>query len=156
MTPDLPRYAALLSLIAALSAPAIAHEKGIEAGPNGGRVLKAVKPPLEFLVTEDRRVEITPLTSDHKPGQLTGQVISVTGGDRAKPTKLEFKEADGKLVSNNPLPEGNNFPISVGIKANAKSKAVYEKFNINLDKCPGCKNPEYVCICAQENAAKKK
>jgi len=156
MTLNLPRFAALLGLLAALSAPAIAHENGIEAGPNGGRVLKAVKPPLEFLVTKDRRVEITALTSDHKPGQLTGQVISVTGGDRSKPTKLEFKEADGKLVSNNALPEGNNFPISVGIKANANSKAVYEKFNMNLDKCPDCENPEYVCICAQLEAAKKK
>jgi hypothetical protein len=155
MTPTTAKHALLLALAAMLITPTFAHEKGIEAGPNGGRLLKAVEPPLEFLVTKDRRVEITPLTAEHKPGKLAGQVISVVGGDRAKPTKLEFKEEGGKLVSTNALPEGNDFPISVSIKASGARKPVYEKFNINLEKCPDCKNPEYVCICAQEDAKKK-
>src|SRR6056297_132527 len=35
------------------------HAHGdIEAGPNGGRILDDVEPHLEFLVTEDRKVEI--------------------------------------------------------------------------------------------------
>ena len=56
--------------------------------------------------------------------------------DRSKPTKLEFKEDGGKLVSSNALPEGNDFPVSVSIKPSASGKAVYEKFNLNLEKCP--------------------
>jgi len=144
------------ALAVILAAPAFAHEKNIEKGPNGGRVLKAVKPHLEFLVTKDRKVEITPLTADHKPAKLSGQVIAVTGGDRANPTKLEFKEEGGKLVSTNALPAGGGFPVSVSIKTAAGSKPVYERFNINLDTCPECKNPEYVCVCGHEEAAAQK
>jgi hypothetical protein len=142
----------LATLVLAL--PAFAAEKdghGHEhtkkaAGPNNGRVITAVEPNLEFFVTKDRKVEITALTEDLKAGKLSGQVISVTAGDRNNPTKLELKE-EGKLVSTNTLPEGNNFPVSVSIKADASAKAVYEKFNFNSAKCPDCDNPEYACIC---------
>ena len=138
----------------ALAVPAFAAEKDHKhdekkaAGPNGGKVITAVEPHLEFLVTKDRKVEITALTEDLKAAKLSGQVIAVTAGDRSKPTKLEFKEDGGKLVSSNALPEGNDFPVSVSIKANASAKATYEKFNLNLEKCPTCKYQEYACICA--------
>ena len=144
----------------ALAVPAFAaekehsHEKKAE-GPNGGRVITAVEPHLEFLVTKDRKVEITALTEALKPGKFSGQVIAVTAGDRSKPTKLEFKEEGGKLVSSNTLPEGNDFPVSVSIKADAKAKATYEKFNLNLGKCPTCKHQEYACICAHSHDEKK-
>ncbi len=108
----------------ALTLPAFAAEKARTrkqtGGPNGGRVITAVEPHLEFLVTKDRKVEIIALTEDLKPAKLSGQVIAVTAGDRSKPTKLEFKEDGGKLVSSNALPEGNDFPVSVSIKANAE------------------------------------
>ena len=145
----------------ALTVPAFAaekehkHEKK-DAGPNGGRVITAVEPHLEFFVNKDRKVEITALTEDLKPGKLSGQVIGVTAGDRSKPVKLEFKEEGGKLVSSNALPEGNDFPVSVSIKANASAKAVYEKFNLDLSKCPTCKYAEYACICAHADEEKKK
>ena len=86
----------LLALLA-LTVPAFAdgkHEKKTP-GPNGGRVITAAEPHREFLVTKDRKVEITALTADLKAGKLSGQVIAVTAGDRSKPTKLEFKEEDG-------------------------------------------------------------
>jgi len=88
--------------------------------------------------------------------RLVGQVIAVTAGDRSKPTKLEFKEDGGKLVSSNALPAGNDFPVSVSIKPSASGKAVYEKFNLNLEKCPTCKHQEYACICAHSHDEKKK
>ncbi len=144
----------------ALTLPAFAaekehkHEKK-DAGPNGGRVITAVEPHLEFYVTKDRKVEITALTEDLKAAKLSGQVIAVTAGDRSKPTKLEFKEDGGKLISSNALPEGNDFPVSVSIKANASGKAIYEKFNLNLEKCPTCKFQEYACICAHAGEDKK-
>lgn len=148
----------------ALTVPAFAAEKDkhdhkhgkAAAGPNGGRVITAVEPHLEFLVTKDRKVEITTLTEDLKAAKLSGQVIAVTAGDRSKPTKLEFKEDGGKLVSSNALPEGNDFPVSVSIKADAKAKAIYEKFNLNLEKCPTCKYQEYACICAHAHEDDKK
>lgn len=136
----------LLALTFALSG--FAAEKQ-EAGPNGGRVIHEVKPALEFFVTKDRKVEITALSDDHKTAiKPAGQIITVTAGDRSKPTKLEFKEEGGKLVSTSPLPEGDGYPVSVGIKADAKSKAVYEKFNLDLSKCPTCKLAEYACTCS--------
>jgi hypothetical protein len=145
----------------ALTVPAFAaekehkHEKK-EAGPNGGRVITAVEPHLEFLVTKERKVQITALTDDLKPTKLGGQVIAVTAGDRSKPTKLEFKEDGGKLVSVNALPEGNDYPVSVSIKAEASAKAIYEKFNLNFEKCPTCKYQEYACVCAHSHADDKK
>lgn len=123
------------------------HDEKKAVGPNGGRVITAVEPHLEFLVTKDRKVEITALSEDLKAAKLSGQVIAVTAGDRSKPTKLEFKETDGKLVSSNALPEGNDYPVSVSIKGDAKGKATYEKFNLNLEKCPTCKYQEYNCTC---------
>jgi hypothetical protein len=144
-----------LHLMAAFvcAVPTFAAEKK-EGGPNGGRVLRAVQPNLEFTVTKDRKVEIVALTPDLKPAKLTGQVISVTAGDRSKPTKLEFKEEGGKLVSTNKVPEGNDYPVSVSIKPNASGKAVYEKFNLNFEKCPSCKYQEYACVC--DHAHEKK
>lgn len=126
------------------------HEAKKEAGPNGGRVITSVEPHLEFFVTKDRKVEITALTDGLKASKMGGQVIAVIAGQRAKPTKMEFKNEDGKLVSSNVLPEGNDFPVSVSIKSSAPTKAVYEKFNLNLEKCPTCKLPEYACICGHE------
>ena len=145
----------------ALTIPAFAAEKDHKhekaaPGPNGGKVITAVEPHLEFYVTKDRKVEITALTEDLKPGKLSGQVIAVTAGDRSKPTKLEFKEEGGKLVSSNALPDGNDYPVSVSIKANASGKAVYEKFNLNLEKCPTCKFQEYACICAHGDEKEEK
>ena len=151
-----------LLTVLALTIPAFAadkHKQEAKPGPNGGRVLTAVEPHLEFFVTKDRKIQITALTEDLKPAKLAGQVISVTAGDRSKPTKVEFKEEGGVLLSSNTLPEGNDFPVSVSIKPAANGKAIYEKFNLNLEKCPTCKLPEYACICAHasdEKADKKK
>lgn len=144
-----------LLAVLALTLPGFAAEKKKEAGPNGGRIITSVQPNLEFYVTKDRKVEITALTADLKPAKLSGQVVSVTAGDRSKPTKLEFKEEDGRLISTNKLPDGNDFPVSVSIKPNASGKAVYEKFNCDLDKCPTCKFQEYACICAHADEKKK-
>jgi hypothetical protein len=130
-----------------------AHDK-VKAGPNGGRVLTVVEPHLEFYVTKDRKVEISALNDKNKAVALAGQTITVTAGDRSKPTKLEFKADGDKLVSTNALPAGNDFPVSVAIKATPKAKLVYAKFNLNLNKCPDCKNQEYACECDHSADAK--
>lgn len=145
-----------LNIIAALAlgVPAFAADKdhGHEhakknPGPNGGRVITAVEPHLEFLVTKDRKVEITALTAKLKPGKLSGQVIGVVAGERSNPTTLKFQEKDGRLVSTNALPAGSDYPVSVSITPSAKGKAVYEKFHMDFSKCPTCKLQEYACIC---------
>jgi hypothetical protein len=118
-----------------------------QAGPNGGRLIAAVDPTLEFFVSKDRRVQITALDAGQKPVPLKAYTISVVAGDRSKPTKLEFTEVDGKLVSSGTLPDGNDFPVSVAIKPVAGGKTVYEKFQLNMSSCSSCKFLEYACVC---------
>ena len=132
-----------------------AHDK-IKAGPTGGRLITAVEPHVEFLVNQDKKVEIRFVDDDNKvlaPGE---QVITATLGDRAKPTKLVFTKDGDKLISDQAVPAGNDYPTVVQIKATAKAKAVNARFNLNLSKCPTCESAEYACTCDHGTAAPKK
>jgi len=122
------------------------HEEAA-AGPNGGRLVRSVEPHFEFLVTEDRHVRITFLDDALKPKAPEGEVVTVTGGDRSNPTRLGFEVADGVLLSDGPLPEGNDFPIVVQVKADGNAKTQFERFTLNSNKCPTCEHAEYACIC---------
>ena len=125
-----------------------AHEKGQKAGPNGGKLITEVEPHAEFLVTTDKKIEIRFVNEANKivaPGE---QVVTVTMGDRSAPTKLTFAKVGDKLVSDKAIPEGNELPTVVQIRAKAGEKAVTEKFNLNLSDCPTCKHKEYACTCA--------
>jgi hypothetical protein len=139
----------------ALALPALAaedhtHEKQ-EAGPNGGRVLTAIQPHAEFFVTADRTVQITFLDERGKAIAPAAQAVTVTAGERSAPTKLTFIKSGEVLVSEQPLPGGNDFPTVVQIKDTPEAKAVVEKFNLNLSPCPGCKLAEYACICSHQH-----
>jgi hypothetical protein len=139
----------------ALALPALAagdhtHEKK-EAGPHGGRVLTAIQPHAEFFVTADRKVQITFLGEDGKAIPPAAQTVTVTAGERSAPTKLTFIKSGEVLVSEQPLPDGNDFPTVVQIKDTPEAKAVVEKFNLNLSPCPGCKLAEYACICSHQH-----
>jgi hypothetical protein len=125
---------------------AIAHGKNV-AGPNGGRLITAVSPHAEFLVTAERRVQITFIGEDGKAVAPAGQSVVVTAGERSAPTKLTFKEVGGILLSDQTLPEGNNFPAVVQIKTTPDAKAVAARFNVNLSICSGCSKAEYACTC---------
>jgi len=43
------------------------------AGPDGGRVIVAVEPRLEFLVTKERKVEISALSEDLKASKMAAR-----------------------------------------------------------------------------------
>ncbi len=125
------------------------HEK--LGGPTGGRMIHDVEPHAEFLVTKDKKVEIRFFDHDGKAVAPGTQVVTATLGDRSKPTKLTFTKDGDKLVSDVKVPEGNDYPTVVQIKADAKAKAVNAKFNLNMTKCPTCPNPEYSCICDHDH-----
>ena len=145
MKTQLLRLLAIAAL--ALSANfATAHET-IIAGPNRGRMLTKSTPPAEFLVTAERKVQITFIGADGKPVAPADQVVTVTTGNRAAPTTLTFTKTGNSLLSDAAVPAGNDFPTVVQIKANPESKATVARFNLNTATCSGCKNPEYVCIC---------
>jgi hypothetical protein len=123
------------------------HEHAAKVGPTNGKLLTEVEPHAEFLVTADRKVEIRFVDDNNKVVAPGTQVVTATLGERSKPTKLTFTKDGDKLVSDKTLPEGNNYPAVVQIKADAKAKAVNAKFNLNLSKCPTCSNAEYACKC---------
>lgn len=123
------------------------HDHAKKAGPTGGKLITEVEPHVEFFVTKDKKVEIRFVDDDNKVVAPGEQVITATLGDRSSPTKLTFTKDGDKLVSNATVPEGNDYPTVVTIKANAKAKAVNAKFNLNLTKCPTCENSEYACTC---------
>ena len=115
-------------------------------GPNGGRILTDVSPNLEFLVREDRKVQISAL-ADAKAIPVTTQSLTLIGGDRANPTSLEFIKDGDVLVSSTTLPAGENFPVILQIKTSPTSDSIPQKFQLNLKNCPDCKYKEYACIC---------
>jgi hypothetical protein len=126
------------------------HDHEIKAGPTGGKLITEVEPHVEFFVNKDNKVEIRFIDDDMKVVAPGEQVISVTLGDRSAPTKLSFTKDGDKLISDKAIPEGENLPTVVQIKTTADAKAVTEKFNLNLEQCPTCKNKEYACTCAHE------
>ena len=140
-------FAVIALILSPLLRGAEHDHKEKSAGPNGGRIITAVEPHMEFLVTADRKVKITFLGDDGKAAALKDQSVTAIGGDRANPTRLAFvKEADS-LVSDKPLPDGNMVPIVLQVKVTPDAKTVTEKFTINLSDCATCKHKEYACTC---------
>lgn len=142
------RFLALVAVALSVTAVHAHNDKKKVAGPNGGRILTTVEPRAEFFVTADRKVQITFLDPAGKPIAPAEQVVTVTTGDRAAPTKLTFAKTGHALLSTAPLPKGNELPTVVQIKPTATGKTATEKFNVDLSKCGECKLAEYACICA--------
>jgi len=149
-TPIVTLIATLALALPAYSGDNHSHEKR-EAGPNGGRILKTIVPHAEFFVTNDRKVQITFLGEDGKAIAPAAQIVMVTAGERSAPTKLTFVKSGDALISEQTLPEGNDFPTVVQIKVTPDAKAAVAKFNLNLSVCPECKLGEYACICSHSH-----
>jgi len=119
-----------------------------EAGPNGGRLITAIEPHAEFYLMPDRKVQITFVGNEGKAIAPAEQVVNVTTGKRSAPVKMTFTKVGEVLLSEQSVPEGNNFPVVVQIKATPDAKTVVERFTLNLSNCPDCKLAEYACICS--------
>ena len=115
--------------------------------PNGGRIIAAVEPHAEFLVTKDKKIEIRFLDDAGKVIAPAAQTASVVMGDRAAPTKLAFTLDGDKLVSDKAVAAGDNLPVVLTLKTTPEAKAIITKFNLNMSSCPECKLIEYACIC---------
>ena len=140
-------------LVAALNFSLAGETEAFKA-PNGGRLVKSVTPTAEFVVNKEKKIEIRFLEGGKivAPAQ---QIVTVTMGDRAAPTKLTFTADGDKLVSDKAIPKGDNLPVVLQIKSNADAKAVNEKFNLNLGNCPTCSNHEYACACDHSAGGEK-
>ena len=119
-----------------------------EAGPNGGRLLTSIEPHAEFFVTSERKVQVSFLDVDNQPAPLAGQTVSIIAGDRSSPTTLTFAASATSFLSNEVLPEGDDYPIVVMLKQAADGNAVNEKFTMDFSDCPTCDYLEYACTCA--------
>lgn len=122
------------------------HEHA-KAGPNQGRMIENVSPQAEFLVLDDRKVQITFFDESMTAVTPTSQEVTVVSGERTAPIELTFTAQGDSLVSAEALPEGNNFPTIVAIKTDADAADAVTKFTLNLSECPGCDNQEYACEC---------
>lgn len=130
------------------------HDK-VKAGPTGGRLITVVEPHAEFFVNKDKKVEIRFVDDANKVVAPGEQVISVTLGERAKPTKLTFTKEGDHLISDKTVPDGNDYPTVVQIKEKAGAKAKLDRFSLNMSKCPDCANAEYACTCDHAAEAKE-
>ncbi len=145
---SLLRSLLLLATAAVITAaPAFAHEKQHAAGPNGGLILETVTPLVEFFVTKDRKIQFTFLDAQHKPVAPAAQSVTVTTGSRTKPVVLKFTRQGDVLLSDAALPEGNNLPAVIQLKASPEAAEIIERLTLNLTLCPECKHAEYACTC---------
>lgn len=118
--------------------------------PNGGRIIDSVEPHAEFLVTADKKIEIRFLDEAGKVTAPATQIVTVTTGDRANPTKLAFIRDGDKLVSDKTIPDGQELPVVLQIRAKDGEKPATAKFTLNLAKCATCEHAEYACTCAHD------
>ncbi len=139
-----------LSLLPGFSA--FAHDGDHEhiTGPNGGRMLHAVEPHLEFLVLEGGKVKISAIGDGDKAIPIADQSVKLTGGNRTNPTRMTFAKVGDALVSNETLPDLKSFPVVLQIKSGS-GKSVLEKFQLNLADCPTCDFLEYACSCDHDH-----
>ncbi len=136
----------IIAIASILSSIAFSSAAEIKA-PNGGRIIEAVTPHAEFLVTPEKKIEVRFLDDAGKVIAPGAQVVTVVMGERTKPTKLAFAKDGDKLVSDQTIPEGKELPVVLQIRVRADEKPVTEKFNLNLATCPTCEHLEYACSC---------
>ena len=121
-----------------------------EPGPNGGRIVESEDFKLEFLVTDDRKVQISFLNTKGEVVSPKDQTVSLVGGDRSDPTRLQFETKGKVLLSKSTLPDLKNMPAILNIRASQGAEPARERFNINMSTCPECSLHEYACICGHE------
>lgn len=138
----------IIALAALITGLTFANAAEKIKAPNGGRIIDSVEPHAEFLVTADKKIEIRFLDEAGKVVAPAAQVVTVTMGDRANPTKLAFTKDGDKLVSDKIIPEGKELPVVLQIKPKEGEKSVTAKFTLNLAKCSTCEHAEYACSCA--------
>lgn len=113
------------------------HDESVNAGPNGGHVIKSESGhALEVLVNDDRKACIRLLDKDGKVTELGNLAIQGIAGPRSSPTKLSFAsqqiDGDGVLVSDNALPAGAHVPMILTVKLNEETMEEILRFELHL------------------------
>jgi hypothetical protein len=129
------------------------HSHGAHAdipAPNGGRMIDSVEPRMEFLLLEDRHVQLSFIDDSGTVVAPSGQTVSLVGGDRSNAVRVRFSQEGNVLRSDQALPDIAGMPIILQIKPAADSPTVREKFYLKTFTCSGCHLAEYACTCGHE------
>ena len=144
----------LLTLLFALTASVAFGHGGVKIGPNGGRILEFSKNETMHgeVTVKDGKFHVALLDKDMKPLAVDAQSLTVTGGTREKPVKLEVtKEAKGFTL---PLVKEGQWLI-VQFKEKPGSKAVTARMEYDTGNCDACSSPEWLCKCSAEKGEHK-
>ncbi|MCD8534519.1 MAG: hypothetical protein LR011_06940 [Verrucomicrobia bacterium] len=117
-------------------------------GPNGGKLVILTNHTFEIFIKPDRHIQIALL--DQERNLMSPEILHVEGftGDRASPVTLSFNsDQQNHLVSNQPIPDGNNHPTLLKFFTSRTNQIHTARFNADLSTCPDCQLPEYTCIC---------
>ncbi len=117
------------------------------AGPKGGKILTTAAPHAEFFVEKNRTVTITFYDQALKPIALTGQVVTAVAEAKTGKVGLEFATKGGALVSNVPLPKGDDYPVVIQVRDTASARPKVYRVQFHDEVCKECKRAEYACIC---------
>jgi hypothetical protein len=124
------------------------HDHGGKASTLQGREVEAGDQRFEFYVREDGKVRLTFLDADDKPVAAGTQDVSLTGGDRAKPTRLAFVKEGDALVSDAALPADLlDMPVVLRVTPAPGATSAFARFQLNRKTCGECDRPEYACTC---------
>lgn len=142
----------LLLVSFTLAASAVAFAAKPLAGPKGGKILTTAAPHAEFFVEKNRTVTITFYDQNLKPLAPAGQVVTAVAEAKTGKVGLEFAAKGGALVSNVPLPKGDDYPVVLQLRATADARPTIHRVQFNAEICKECKRAEYACTC--EDAGK--
>jgi hypothetical protein len=138
----------LLALCLFLPAGQVSAGEKIVAGPKGGRVLESEPHLVEFLVTKDRRVEVTFYDARRQivaPGE---RVVAVMAEPKAGRVAIPLENSPTGFLSTTALPTGEPYRVVVQVRENAGARPRNFRLELNLEPCGGCKLAEYACTCA--------
>lgn len=123
------------------------------AGPNGGRILHELDPHAEVFVTKDRHLRLSlldgSLTKAVAPGSASAKAIC---GTKEKPVRMTFAVDGDSLLSDQPLPAGDQLAAVIQIKTSEEAATITVKLQLDLRPCPSCESLEYACLCDHGDA----
>lgn len=135
-----------LALALVVSAAALAAEK-IVAGPKGGRLLATAPHAAEFLVTAERKAEITFYDAAGQAVARGAQAVTVTAEPAGGRTPIELVPTPHGFVSVAPLPGGGPYRVVVQVRATPEARPQNFRLDLNTEVCGGCDRAEYACTC---------
>jgi hypothetical protein len=124
-----------------------AADKSQIEGPKGGRLLEKTDPKAEFFLEKDRTATIFFYDAKLKPVAASEQVVTLIVNTKEGKETIQFEKKADVLVSKSKLPEGDNYPVIVQLRANPAAKPQNHRFNLDTSACGECKRAEYACAC---------